>query len=311
MDAVKKSISVIEPVNEALEKTKILLFRPFNLEKWFIIGFCAWLANLLRGGFYNGTNFNYNRKSDAGAEEVAKIVGFIRENLLVISISASVVIILAISIFILCLWLSSRGRFMFLDCLAKNKAHVKYPWNTFKLHADSLFKFRLLIAILSFTAITALGIPMIAVFFFLKSSTISGVTVFAAFFILFLGIIATGSVIGFIQTLTTDFVVPIMYLHGTNVWAGWQKFMPLLSQHFWKVILYLLFKILIGLCIGAIVMILVILSCCCMCGIGIIFFIIPYVSTVATLPFYSFARLYSLCFFKQFGSEFNVFTVTV
>ena len=41
MDAIKKTISVIEPVSEAIEKTKIILFRPFDAEKWLVIGFCA------------------------------------------------------------------------------------------------------------------------------------------------------------------------------------------------------------------------------------------------------------------------------
>jgi hypothetical protein len=311
MDAVNKPISVIEPVNEALEKTKILLFRPFNLEKWFIIGFCAWLANLIRGSFYNGTNIHPGNKTDGEAAEViAKIVGFVREHIIFVSISASLAIILLIAIFLLYLWLSSRGQFMFLDCLAKNKAQINEPWKVFKRQANSLLGFRLLVMIISFAAITALSIPMVAILALLKSSTINGITAFVIFFVVLLLILAVVSLIGLVQTLTTDFVVPIMYLQRISVLAGWRKFLPLLWRHFWKVMLYLAFKLLISICIGAIVVAITFIGCCCLCGIGIIFFI-PYVSTVVTLPFHSFSRLYALCFFKQFGSEFDVFAVTV
>ena len=39
-------VSVMEPIGHAINKTKYILFDPFNLEKWFVIGFCAWLAGL-------------------------------------------------------------------------------------------------------------------------------------------------------------------------------------------------------------------------------------------------------------------------
>jgi len=39
-----REISVTEPVSPALERVKTMLFKPFDLGKWFTIGFCAWLA---------------------------------------------------------------------------------------------------------------------------------------------------------------------------------------------------------------------------------------------------------------------------
>ena len=48
-------VSVMEPIGHAINKTKHILFDPFNLEKWFVIGFCAWLAGLAGGG--GGFNF--------------------------------------------------------------------------------------------------------------------------------------------------------------------------------------------------------------------------------------------------------------
>ena len=47
-------VSVIDPIGQAFEKVKTILFRPFELGKWFIIGFCAWLAYLGSGGGCGG-----------------------------------------------------------------------------------------------------------------------------------------------------------------------------------------------------------------------------------------------------------------
>ena len=43
-------VSVIDPVTPAIDRVKLILFRPFDLGKWFVIGFCAWLAYLGTGG---------------------------------------------------------------------------------------------------------------------------------------------------------------------------------------------------------------------------------------------------------------------
>lgn len=43
-------VSVIDPISPAIERVKLMLFRPFDLQKWLIIGFCAWLAYLGRRG---------------------------------------------------------------------------------------------------------------------------------------------------------------------------------------------------------------------------------------------------------------------
>ena len=45
-------IGYIEPFSRAWDRMKIALFNPFSLNKWFVIGFNAFLAGLLDG--YHG-----------------------------------------------------------------------------------------------------------------------------------------------------------------------------------------------------------------------------------------------------------------
>ena len=41
-----EQISVTTPISHAIDRVKQVLFNPFDLGKWFTIGFCAWLAGL-------------------------------------------------------------------------------------------------------------------------------------------------------------------------------------------------------------------------------------------------------------------------
>ena len=54
------NVSVTLPISPAIERVKLLLFRPFDLGKWFTIGFCAWLATLGQQG-----GFNYRHRSQS------------------------------------------------------------------------------------------------------------------------------------------------------------------------------------------------------------------------------------------------------
>lgn len=304
METLKKPISVIEPVSEAIEKTKMLLFKPFDAEKWMVIGFCAWLANLIREGIRGTTRFNF--RNPQATEETAKVIDFIRAHIIAISIFAGIAAIFFIALILVLLWLNSRGQFMFLDCLAKNRAKIIEPWKTFKKQANSLLGFRLIFIIVSYAAITALIAPIIFLVIAIKSAGFNILAVIALVFVLVLLAITAALFFGTIQALTFDFVVPIMYLQKIKIYSAWQKFLPILGTYFWKIMLYLLFKAVLMICIWSIIIGITFVGCCCLCGAGIILFI-PYIGTVILLPLFSFVRLYTLCFLRQLGNELDVF----
>ncbi len=60
MNGSEPKIEIFKPFGEAFELTKKILFQPFDLKKWFVIGFAAWLANLGVGG--GGFNYQDNRR---------------------------------------------------------------------------------------------------------------------------------------------------------------------------------------------------------------------------------------------------------
>jgi len=307
MDAINKTISVIEPVNEAIERTKTILFRPFNLEKWFIIGFCAWLAGLLEGsggGGYGGGGGNHD-----GGQIPAQAIEFCRIHIVFIIFAAIAVVTIFAAILLVLLWLSSRGKFMFLDCLAKNKGYIIEPWKIFKKQANGLLGFRALLIAAAIICMMPLGILTVWLIALFKSGDAGVIIAAVMFFVVILVGFIAASFFGTVQALTFDFIVPIMYRQRSGVFAAWGKFLPMLWQNFWKIMLYLLFKVVILLCIGAIVAAIIFIGCCFCCISAIL--LIPYIGTVILLPLSSFYRLYSLCYLRQFGSEYDVFSAAL
>ena len=78
---------------------------------------------------------------------------FIVENLYWIVPVVVFAVIFFIVLWLVFTWLSSRGRFMFLHCVAGNKAEVKIPWAKFREHANSLFVFRIVLGLVGFVVI--------------------------------------------------------------------------------------------------------------------------------------------------------------
>jgi hypothetical protein len=309
MDALNRQITVIGPVNEAIERTKLILFRPFDLGKWFIIGFCAFLAELCRESFGGGLIFKFNDAGKADSSQIPpELMNLWQEHTTIIIAAAAAMIILFAALWLGVMWLSSRGQFMFLDCLAKNKACVKEPWGKFKNQGNGLFGFRLLVMAAAMIIVVPLSIFAIFCFSLLKEQNTEPIVAALMLAIILLTAFTVASFFGTVKLLTIDFVVPIMYIHKTNIWAAWRKFWPMLWNNIWKMTIYLLFKMLIICCIGLIVLLIVCIGCCFCCASTLI--VIPYIGAVILLPFSSFYRLYSLFYFRQYGSEFDVFAAT-
>jgi hypothetical protein len=306
-----REISVTEPVSPALERVKTMLFKPFDLGKWFTIGFCAWLAFLGEsggGGFNSGFNnsFNTNHGGSAGdslRHGYHQARDYVLNNLDWIIPVAAGAMILLLALWLLVLWLSSRGKFMFLHCVALDKAEVGEPWNKFEHEANSLFWFRLVLGLIGMVLMLPLlgGIAMMIVRMVLRGEPDAGGIMMAAG----LGLLffAAAIVFALIHKFTTDFVVPILFLRGGKCLAAWREFWGLLADNAGLFTLYILFQIVLGMAIGIIVLGAVLITCCCA---GCLM-VIPYLGTVLLLPVLVFRRSYPLYFLRQFGPGYDVF----
>jgi len=295
-DLNTQSISVISPVSTAIDRVKLMLFNPFDFEKWFAIGFCAWLATFGQGGGGGFGNFG-NRWG--GSKPCS---GEITEHLPLIIGIGSAVAIVVLAIVVVIMWLSSRGQFMFLHCVAENKAEVKIPWHKYRSQANSLFFFRLIVMVLSLVCFAILAGVMIMLFVISRQSYSRAVFIFIAIFSVLLAIPLV-IVFAIIHKFTKDFVVPVMYLRNCTCVNAWREFLTLLGNNKGMFTLYILFQIAIAMAISSIIMAAVCVTCC----IAGCFMAIPYLGTVFLLPVFVFKRSYSLYYLKQHGPAYDVF----
>lgn len=311
MNGEQLHVSVVEPLTPAIERVKTVLFRPFDLGKWFVIGFCAWLAELGKpkgsGGKGAGGKAGPQFSSDKfpGLDEMMAWVRdlftdagiYIQENMHWIVPVAIIGAVVVIIIWLLVTWLSSRGRFMFLHCVVENRAEVAVPWNRFGPHGNSLFVFRIVVGLINLVAVAIAVSAGIMLF----TGTASVMVVVPVFILM----IALGVVLFLIQKITTDFVVPIMFLRTVSCRAAWREFLFILTANSGRFILYLVFQIAIWIVIAILVVMLACVTCCCAaCVLGI-----PYLGTVLFLPVLVFHRSYTLYYLEQFGPDFDIFPV--
>jgi hypothetical protein len=305
-------IAYIKPLVSAIKCMKNALFNPFNLKKWFVIGFTAFLAHMLDGPYTQGKSDFGNEGSkfwedpDFRFEEILNFPQTALEWLMENPgwlIFFSIVAVIIITIIIVLLWLSSRGKFMFLNNVVYNRAEVVKPWHQFARQGNSLFLWRLAVSLIGFAVF--LSFFIISIGFILKNyhgfmleeipiPPIVGI-VFIFLFLLLLSI--------FIGMLVDHFIVPIMHKFDLTILQAWARFLPLLGRYFLQFVFYSILIFVLTILVIIAVVLIGIFTCC----IGCLLLIIPYISAVFTLPIsYSF-RAYSLEFLAQFGEEYNLF----
>jgi hypothetical protein len=307
MTMYPQHISVTAPMSDAVERVKLMLFRPFDPSKWFTIAFCAWLAGLGSRGFsfnYGGGSQHNTGSSGGNAREVfEQAQRFVMANLFWILPLFVALLLLSLAVGVVLLWLRSRGEFMFLHCVALNTAEIEVPWRKFVVEGNSLFVFRLvlglawMVPLLPFVIVTALLVIRMV------KRGAADMHIIVPLIGVGLIIMALGVVFFIIGKLTIDFVVPIMFLRRCKCLDGWRELCHLLSIHVAEFAVYLLFQIVLGLAIGAIVLI-AILATCCIAGCVML---MPYLGTVILLPILTFKRSYSLHYLAQYGREYDVF----
>jgi hypothetical protein len=293
------AISVVNPVSPAIERTQKLLFQPFDLGKWFVLGFCAWLAHLGEGGGIP-PGFDSGVRYQGGGPLPREVSDWIQANLSWLIPVLVVFVVLMIALGIVLLWLSSRGHFLFVDGVVRNRAAVAEPWREYAREGNSLFWFRFWfgLACLAFVLICAAALGLLALpdIKAQRFGPLAGTALLLGMPIFFLFLFTWLLV----HVFLVDFVVPIMYLRRQTAMAAWSVFSDeLASGRTGTLVLYILFKIALALAVGTLALFVTCATCCLP--------LIPYLGTVMLLPLVVFQRAYSLSFLEQFGPAWQLF----
>ena len=298
--------SCLAAVSQAFDRMVLLLFRPFNIERWFSIGFCAWLAYL--GTQSGGGNFKgkarpgeltpelLKQQIDQGLDSFFTSLPGMME-LAMVAGSVAVVLLFAL----LFCWVRSRGDFMFLHRWYAPNTPINQCWVASRSVGRELFIWRVyfcLISVLLFVLLAAVAYVLI-----LQPYMAAGKMWGAALTRAAIGC-GTAAVLLMLAVecvahLTKAFVVPIMYWHGVSASRAWLSVFSLCNQYPLAVLGYLACGM--GCSIAAVFAIFaVVLMTCCLAAIPLI---LPYVSSVMMLPFTFLLRGYSVCFLSQWRPE--------
>jgi hypothetical protein len=297
------TILFMEPLSRGWNRMKVALFKPFDIHKWFVVGFNAFLAGLM-----NATNGSGGARGQKDAN-FGEFIHFPRTawewlmNHPGWAIAILFGVLVAIAVIVALTWVSSRGVFMFLESVVRGRVEIAKPWREFRKEGDSLFVWRLVFGLFTFAVFGAL-----AAWFFIQGGAIydrgfdQAVPVLLIIGLAFL-VLAIVLVIGYTILFLQDFVAALMYKHRISAVAAWRLFLGLFRQHAFHFLAYGIVVFLLMLVFAAAVIVAGLVTCC----IGWLVLVIPYIGTVATLPFWYTLRAFSLEFLAQFGPEYDVF----
>jgi MFS family permease len=323
--------------NLAWERMVVILFQPFDLGKWFVIGFSAFLAGLIDGG--NGINpFNFptgnnnNLKRTTWLEHHAAFplppTGVAHAwaqstfpslspslspalpaawlmNALTTGIGIfifSLIFSFALLFILLFYWLGARGQFLLLDNLARNRAEIAWPWRTYARQGNALFLFCLLCGFLVFAVL----VPIFFGDFFLAQPFLrqnrwpqgGEIPLVVLAGLLTLAVALAGSVLFF---LFRELGVPLMFRNGIGSRAAFVETWRLLLRYPGSLLLLVVLRI--ALFVALVVF--QVIVCCFNCCLELI----PYIGTVLILPALLYIKCFTLDCLAQFGPEYDVWTV--
>jgi MFS family permease len=295
-------ISFVEPLSRAWERMRRILFEPFELGTWLVLGFSAWLAGLASGGGAGGKAMGSAGDSSSNRHaidsELGNLADRIAEHMFWLPLIL-LALVLVIVLVVLVLWISSRAKFIFLDNVVHERAAIVEPWHRFRRLGDSLFWWRL-----AFFAVIGGLVMLVVAAVFLPAASLSvsealrGLSI-AAIVLGVLAIMVIAVAAFFTLLLLENFVVPIMYRFDLAAMGAWRTLVPWLRRFGGWFIAYGVLFLIAAMAFQLVVLVLCLFTCCIV--------LLPYVGTVILLPVWVLYRAYSVEFLAQFHPDFDLF----
>jgi len=281
----------MKPFEDGYTIMKSMLFQPFDLTKWFVIGFAAFIAGHFSAGGFPPLNFpgaQAHRRTDGSGLDVHQYGPFFW------AMTAGVFLVVLIFIFVF-LWIRARGTFVFTDCIVRNRAAIREPWREYRREGNSLFLFLFAagaIVCLVISGLLVIGFIVASVFHFSADDHVFVLIVLGAFvFVIYMSVVIAFSVISY-------FMPMVMYRQRCRSMEAFHIVIGLMWRDPGAFTLFGLFGIL--LVIGfAITASMVTCATCCVAAL-------PYIGTVILLPAFIWLRSFGLLFFRQFGPDCDV-----
>ncbi len=318
-------IDFIRVFETAWQRMTIILFQPFDIGKWGLIGFSAFLAILAEGGvsFNNplpygndGTTANHTYQTLPDAlhtfkKFTAQLSALPNDPWLKVYICVGIAYVV---IWLVLTWVGCRGEFVFLDNIVRNRAALAWPWQRYAWAGNIWFLFHLGVVVV--TAIAAAIAA--AAFLYLNWTWISnerdpsageiGALVLSFSVLFILGLIGTT-----IKFLIDSLVLPLYFKQTMSLGAALLAVMSLVFTRPISIFIYVLLSFLISMVAILVTCLVCISTFCVTCWVSCFPFIGTLLFSLVTcqliLPVLVFKRCFQLGCLEQFGPAYDVFTV--
>ena len=214
-----RKIEVFAPCEAAIDLTKLILFQPFDLGKWLTIAFAAFLSHLAGGGF----NFNYNKGFNSGdwkwkmQSATHDAFGFSSGWPAWVFPLILIAGVFVIALVIVLMWIGSRGKFILVDCVVRNRGAIVEPWNEFKRQGNSYFLFLLI------TGACALGIAvLVSIPFWLPIAFGHEPEAKPLFVVILIFLALIFIAVAIFLSLVFSFMIPVMYRRRCGALEGFR-----------------------------------------------------------------------------------------
>jgi hypothetical protein len=308
----------------------VILFRPLDAGKWFLLGFNAFLALLAEGGFVTnnpyssngqGANFSYTYNSDKTMalmlHQFKDWVDWIKDlpgnSWLLVYIGAG---ILYVALWLVLNWVGCRGQFILLDNIVRNRAALAEPWRRYAHQGNVWFPVHIGLTVASSLVFLALGGGFVALNWswidearFPIGAEVLKVTVYLLVFLTVWTIYTT------IIYLIRSFVLPIYFKQTMGLGSAMLSVARLIVAHPVSVVCYLLISLLLMIAAAFLAIMVFCVACCVICWLAFVPFLgsmsLSFILCELILPLLIFLRCFQLDCLAQFGPEYDVWTVDV
>lgn len=289
--------SCVEAAAQAYSKVGDVLFRPFDVRRWFSMGFCAWLATI---GTQSG---NFNGFGEGSPEVLKQPAGGALDKLASLWEHPGVVALLLTGVvlsLLLALWmcaLRSRGDFMFLSRWYHPDAPILQCWSAARASGRALFLWRIKFFFVCVLLMAADGAFAYALVMkpYLEAGKVWSAELVPPAVACVTAAVLLGVASLVVAHIAKAFVVPLMYWHGVTVSKAWQVVFELCNQYPLAVLGYVAL-VAAGWVAVALAVVLFALCTCC---VGAIPLVLPYFNAVFLLPVLLFFRGLPVCFLSQ------------
>ncbi|RMH55933.1 MAG: hypothetical protein D6679_10515 [Candidatus Hydrogenedentota bacterium] len=292
MSGTSGAPSVTAAAGEAWDETKEILFRPFDVGRWFLLGFVTFLQALGQGC---GVNLNFNVPLDdvekgGNLPDIRPFLEKIREHLPVVVVVAVLLVCLLLLLLLLFQWLSSRGTFAYLHIVLNRAYSLGEAWSARVSEAHSFFLGRIVFGFLAGLTLFLLVLPALAVLLSHRGHHSWTPGMIAVIFVSFLLVFVFAIFVAVFFLFLVDFIAPIQYRESLSFLPAIRRFREYLSAAPGVFVVYVLLKLLLSVGIGLLLCVGGFLTCCLLfCAL-----IIPVLSQTILQPWHLFLRLWPI-----------------